>query len=180
MSHDPPKLYTNKPKKGQLKAKAKDFSLPAPNPSPSMAQSPSAPPKDSFFRRNKFVWPLILTVNVAVGAYLYVTTRKKSTDLEDDKVAVEEQTPAPIVNAAAIVPEKTPPIALEKTTPVLPTAEPLKIRQPIPADEQRELFKWILAEKRKVVPQNPSEKKRIDEEKAILKQYIRAKSIPVL
>ncbi|XXG48392.1 hypothetical protein AAC387_Pa02g2857 [Persea americana] len=81
---------------------------------------------------------------------------------------------------AAIVPEKTPPIALEKTTPVLPTAEPIKIRQPIPADEQRELFKWIRAEKRKVVPENPSEKKRIDEEKAILKQYIRAESIRVL
>ena len=117
---------------------------------------------------------------IHIAAYLYVTTRKKSTDLEDDKVAVEEQTPAPIVNAAAIVPEKTPPTALEKTTPVLPTAEPLKIQQPIPADEQRELFKWILAEKRKVVPENPSEKKRIDEEKAILKQYIRAESIRVL
>lgn len=114
------------------------------------------------------------------AAYLFVRTRKKATGLEDGEVAGQEQTPAPVVNAPAIVPEKTPPVAPEKTTPVVPAAEPMKIRQPIPADEQRELFKWILEEKRKVVPENPSEKKRIDEEKAVLKQYIRAKSIPVL
>lgn len=107
------------------------------------------------------------------AAYLFVRTRKKATGLEDGEVAGQEQTPAPVVNAPAIVPP-------EKTTPVVPAAEPMKIRQPIPADEQRELFKWILEEKRKVVPENPSEKKRIDEEKAVLKQYIRAKSIPVL
>ncbi|KAJ0815495.1 hypothetical protein HanPSC8_Chr17g0798181 [Helianthus annuus] len=56
--------------------------------------------------------------------------------------------------------------------------EPVKVREPIPLDQQRELFKWILEEKRKIKPKDPEEKKKIDEEKAILKQFIRAKSIP--
>ncbi|CAA7022265.1 unnamed protein product [Microthlaspi erraticum] len=51
-------------------------------------------------------------------------------------------------------------------------------RKPIPEDEQRELFKWILEEKRKIQPKDRKEKKRIDEEKAILKQFIEAKRIP--
>lgn len=56
--------------------------------------------------------------------------------------------------------------------------EPVKIYQPIPEEEKRELFKWILEEKRKVKPNNHEEKKQIDEEKATLKQFIRAESIP--
>lgn len=56
--------------------------------------------------------------------------------------------------------------------------EPVKVREPIPVDQQRELFKWILEEKRKIKPKDREEKKRIDEEKAILKQFIRAKSVP--
>ncbi|XP_010416972.1 PREDICTED: uncharacterized protein LOC109124854 isoform X2 [Camelina sativa] len=53
-------------------------------------------------------------------------------------------------------------------------------RKPIPEDEQKELFKWILEEKRKMEPKDRTEKKRIDEEKAILKQFIRADRIPKL
>lgn len=53
-------------------------------------------------------------------------------------------------------------------------------RAPIPEDQQRELYKWMLEERRKVKPRDAEEKKRIDEEKAILKQFIRAKSIPSL
>lgn len=51
-------------------------------------------------------------------------------------------------------------------------------RKPIPEDEQRELFKWILEEKRKVEPKDRKEKKQIDEEKAVLKQFIRAERLP--
>ncbi|KAG7584407.1 hypothetical protein ISN44_As08g038670 [Arabidopsis suecica] len=53
-------------------------------------------------------------------------------------------------------------------------------RKPIPEDEQKELFKWILEEKRKIEPKDRKEKKQIDEEKAILKQFIRAERIPKL
>lgn len=57
--------------------------------------------------------------------------------------------------------------------------EPVKVaRKPIPEDEQRELFKWILEEKRKIEPKDRKEKKQIDQEKAILKQFIRADKLP--
>ncbi|KAJ0239123.1 Transmembrane protein [Hirschfeldia incana] len=59
--------------------------------------------------------------------------------------------------------------------------EPVKVaRKPIPEDEQRELFKWILEEKRKVEPKDRKDKRRIDEEKAVLKQFIRAERVPKL
>ncbi|KAJ4890963.1 Uncharacterized protein Rs2_30711 [Raphanus sativus] len=59
--------------------------------------------------------------------------------------------------------------------------EPVKVaRKPIPEDEQRELFKWILEEKRKMEPKDRRDKRRIDEEKAVLKQFIRAERIPKL
>jgi hypothetical protein len=52
------------------------------------------------------------------------------------------------------------------------------VRAPIAEEQQREVFKWMLEEKRKVKPKNAMEKKQIDEEKYILKQFLRAKSIP--
>lgn len=59
-----------------------------------------------------------------------------------------------------------------------PIAEPIIKREPIPEDQQRELFKWILEEKRKIKPRDAKEKQKIDEEKALLKNLIRSKSIP--
>lgn len=59
-----------------------------------------------------------------------------------------------------------------------PVANPVIKREPIPEDQQRQLFKWILEEKRKVKPKDAEEKRRIDEEKALLKNLIRSKSIP--
>lgn len=91
-----------------------------------------------------------------------------------DKSVIEEDgakdAPATPVSTTASITEK----------PLLapPVTEVAKLRKPIPEDQQRELFKWILEEKRKVKPKDLEERKRIDEEKAILKQYIRAKSIP--
>ena len=67
---------------------------------------------------------------------------------------------------------------VEKPLPSPAVKEPIKLREPIPENQQRELFKWMLDEKRKVKPRDSEEKKRIDEEKAILKQLIRGKSIP--
>jgi hypothetical protein len=58
--------------------------------------------------------------------------------------------------------------------------EPVKIQQPIPEDRKLELFQWMLEEKRKIKPKDHQEQKQIDEEKAILKQFIRSKSVPSL
>ncbi|XP_028789785.1 uncharacterized protein LOC114745783, partial [Neltuma alba] len=74
-----PKLYANKPRKEQLKQareqqKAKAFSSPMSSSSSSamgtqQQQQQPPPPKESFVRRYKFVLPMILAVNLAVGGH---------------------------------------------------------------------------------------------------------------
>lgn len=85
--------------------------------------------------------------------------------------AAEEPPPTPPTPVA-------PPAQEEPIIITPPIARPVPMRQPVPEDQQREIFKWILEEKRKVKPQNRQEKKRIDEEKAILKEFIRSESVP--
>ncbi|CAN8271102.1 unnamed protein product [Cochlearia groenlandica] len=117
-----------------------------------------------------------------------VNTEAEKNDAENIKVAETKKSK----EAYSVLPEK------EETTPVLETdplleftdtadqsmfqtmaAEPVKVaRKPIPEDEQRELFNWILEEKRKVEPKDKKEKRQIDEEKAMLKRFIRAERIP--
>ncbi|KAF5727500.1 protein STU1-like [Tripterygium wilfordii] len=185
-----PKLYTYKPKKAQLKqcqAQQQGKGFTSPSPSPSMASSTSAapaqssaaasykkgfapppppqPPKESFARRYKFLWPILLTVNIAVGGYLFIRTKKK------DTTSVEEEVPEYVPSNPAAMTAKI----AEATLQAIKT--PTR-REPIPEDQQRELFKWMFEEKRKIKPKDPEEKKLIDEEKATLKQFIQAKSIP--
>ncbi|CAN6441758.1 unnamed protein product [Victoria cruziana] len=136
-----------------------------PPPPPSSAQVP----KESAARRYKFVWPVLLAVNVAIGAYLFLNANKK-----DEKEVAEVVGGAPVSTASATV------AVPEKTLPPEPTIVTAIPREPIPEDEQRNLFKWMLEEKRKVKAKNSEEKKHIDEEKAILKQFIRAKSLPTI
>ncbi|KAL2462575.1 hypothetical protein Fot_53812 [Forsythia ovata] len=185
-----PKLYTNKPKKAQLKQyQQQQASAPssmassgsstvsqaaatAPPPPPPPHQPPQ-PPKESFARRYRFLWPLLLVVNFTVGAYLFTRTKKK--DVATEEAGDHDVPTTPVSTSAASAATVT-----EKSPILPPVMEPAKLRAPIPADQQRELFKWMLEEKRKVKPKDPEEKKRIDEEKAILKQFIRAKSIPNL
>ncbi|XP_068336036.1 uncharacterized protein [Pyrus communis] len=167
MIEDGPKLYANKPKKAQLKQFQDQSSSPPSSSTMTSAQSssppPPPPPKESFARRYKFLWPLLLTVNLGVGAYLFMRTKKK--DIEEDMTTTVPTTA-----------QTTP--TTEKPLPSPTVTEPVKLREPIPEDQQRQLFKWMLEEKRKVKPKDPEEKKRLDEEKAILKQFIRAKSLP--
>ncbi|KAK9030894.1 hypothetical protein V6N11_032298 [Hibiscus sabdariffa] len=175
-----PKLYDHKPRKAQLKQfqqKGKDvpstpsgaaasYTLgqpPLPPPPP-----PPQPPRESFARRYKFLWPLLLAVNFTVGAYLFMRTKKKDTDVPEEDVD-----PNPPVSTTTLTTQVT-----ENPLPAPPITQHLKLREPIPESQQRELFKSILEEKRKVKPKDTEEKKRLDEEKAILKQFIRAKSIP--
>ncbi|CAK9174499.1 unnamed protein product [Ilex paraguariensis] len=174
-----PKLFTSKPKKAQLKHQQQHTSPPSASASASSmgtqatSKAPTPPPppqlpKESFARRYKFLWPLLLTVNLAVGAYLFMRTKKKDGGTEGEE--------SPEVPSAPVA---TPTVS-EKSPPPLPVMAPVKLHDPIPEDQQRELYKWLLEEKRKVKPKDAEEKNRIDEEKAILKQFIRAKSIPSL
>ncbi|KAE9584680.1 hypothetical protein Lalb_Chr25g0280681 [Lupinus albus] len=166
-----PKLYTNKPRKGQLKqfrvqhkpSPMPTHTAPPPPPPPSTPQPPPPqPPKESFARRYKFLWPMLLAVNLGVGVYLFMRTKNKDT-------SVEEKDPSPK--------EATTHIAATSVSSA-PITNPVIKREPIPEDQQLELFKWILDEKRKVKPKDAEEKRQIDEEKALLKKYIRSKSIP--
>ncbi|XP_004297602.1 PREDICTED: uncharacterized protein LOC101297430 [Fragaria vesca subsp. vesca] len=166
-----PKLYNNKPKKAHLKQfqDQQVFASAAPSSSTMHSSTPPPPPppqlpKESFARRYKFLWPMLLAVNLGVGAYLFMRTKKKETDVEEE-----------ITTAVSSVAQTT---ATEKPMPQPAITEPVKMRELISEEQQREAFKWILEEKRKVKPNNPEEKKRIDEEKALLKQFIRAKSLP--
>ncbi|KAJ4951340.1 hypothetical protein NE237_028172 [Protea cynaroides] len=172
---DGPKLYATKPKKAHLKQsnKAKEFSSPPSMETPAAAAPPTPPPeppKVPFARRYKFLWPLLLAVNLSVGAYLITRTKKKDVGIEDGETVVEVPS-TPIESTTTVT---------EKSLPTPPTVEPPKVHPPIPEDQQRELYKWMLEEKRKIKPKDQEEKKRIDEEKAILKQFIRSKSIPSL
>ncbi|CAI9767154.1 unnamed protein product [Fraxinus pennsylvanica] len=105
-------------------------------------------------------------------AYLFTRTKKKDLGTEEAESLNVPSTPVSTSAAGATVSEKSP------TPP--PVLEPAKSRAPIPEDQQHELFKWMLEERRRMKPTDPEEKKRIDEEKALLKQFIRAKSIPSL
>lgn len=96
------------------------------------------------------------------------------------KANKDEKTQGEVPEAAVT---STPTSTAISTASVSHTSQPPAIQEPvkpIPVDQQRELFKWILEEKRKVKTNDPQEKKKIDEEKALLKQFIRAKSIPSL
>ena len=106
------------------------------------------------------------------AAYLFMRTKKKDTGItEEDVSRVVGSTPVTTATFTA------PPVT-EKPLPAPSITQPVKLPEPIHESQQRELFKHILEEKRKVKPKDPEEKKRLDEEKAILKQFIRAKSIP--
>jgi hypothetical protein len=61
-----------------------------------------------------------------------------------------------------------------------PAPAPESVLPPLSEDEQWNLYKWILEEERKIKPRNATEKKKIDEEKALLKEIIRDKSLPRL
>lgn len=110
-----------------------------------------------------------------VVAYLFMRTSKKDTETaeeeEESKVAVAPPTSSSVPSTASMV-DKSP-----STTPVV---QPVIKREPIPPSQQHELFKWMLEEKRKIKPKDAEERKRIDEEKAILKQFLRVKSLPNL
>ncbi|KAK3134681.1 hypothetical protein QOZ80_5BG0409390 [Eleusine coracana subsp. coracana] len=130
---------------------------PAPPPPP-----PPPPPeaKKTFMRR---MFPFLLAANIFVGAYVLVRTYQKDSGEKDAATAT-----APTSSAATA------------DKPAEPIAPPRKVLPPIPEDEQRQLYKWMLEEKRKTKPRNAAEKKKLDEEKALLKEFIRAESLPSL
>uniref|UniRef100_A0A2P2QSI8 Uncharacterized protein LOC105637874 isoform X2 n=1 Tax=Rhizophora mucronata TaxID=61149 RepID=A0A2P2QSI8_RHIMU len=141
-------------------------------PSPSSPLSSSSS-KESLTKRYKPIWRILLISNLALGAYMFAQARKKNVQLEHRKVEKKgTEGKASVEDPSENITTNPIPEALLSPQAVS------KPKEPIPEDQQRELFKWILEEKRKLKLKDPEEKKRIDEEKAILKRYIRAKSFP--
>uniref|UniRef100_A0A7N0UXT9 Uncharacterized protein n=1 Tax=Kalanchoe fedtschenkoi TaxID=63787 RepID=A0A7N0UXT9_KALFE len=74
-SEPPTKLFAHKPKRAQIKKSqgnvAKDFSPQRASvpPPPVSSTPPSAPVKESFARRYKYLWPTLLAVNLAYGGF---------------------------------------------------------------------------------------------------------------
>ncbi|KAK6941382.1 hypothetical protein RJ641_026759 [Dillenia turbinata] len=134
---------------------------------------PQPPPTN--VQRIKLIWRILLISNLALGAYMF--SRKKDKQLETAKTTKELTSAEPVKATVEVHPTQ-----VEDEEPFfLPVFEPVKVqKEPIPVEQQRELFQWLLEEKRKIKPMDREEKKRIDEEKARLKQFIRAESIPDL
>ncbi|XVE54095.1 hypothetical protein DITRI_Ditri03aG0054100 [Diplodiscus trichospermus] len=142
-------------------------------------ETPPFSSKESRINRYKPIWRILLISNLALGAYMFAKARKKNSSAADNKPAKTgaEHGKSEIEADVSPAPVTTPSVYEEP--PILPVvAKPPKILEPIPEDQQLELFNWILEEKRKIRPIDLEERKRIDEEKAVLKQFIRAKSLP--
>ncbi|KAL7095952.1 hypothetical protein ACP275_10G054800 [Erythranthe tilingii] len=89
--------------------------------------------------------------------------------------------PIPASEAAPVPAAVTAPILIQEETVYFPPIpKHVIVRQPVPEEHQREIFKWILEERRKVKPLNQEEMKRIDEDKAILEEFIRSNSVPTI
>ncbi|KAI4335305.1 hypothetical protein L6164_013965 [Bauhinia variegata] len=143
-----------------------------------MAEPPHVPRTELLMKRCKLIWRLLLISNFALGAYLFARAkkrdtmeihRKKTQKLEKSK-ATAEVLPEPITDSMDSY--------YDEELLFLPDTMPIKVQNPIPEEEQRKIFQWMLEERRKRKPKDPLEKKQIDEQKAILKQFLRAKSVP--
>ena len=102
------------------------------------------------------------------------TTQKKSDEKEEEEIPVKTEEPGPLI------PKLTSPLTSAEAPEEAAIPPPRVILPPVPESQQRELFKWMLEEKRKVKPSSGAEKNKVNEEKALLKKFIRAESVPNL
>ncbi|KAJ7955883.1 Beta-mannosyltransferase [Quillaja saponaria] len=140
--------------------------------------SPPLPPKESVSKGSKVVWRVLLISNLAIGAYIFARARKKDSALVNSTSAEKAENSKAAVKVPSVPSTTSTTSIFEEELLPPPVTMPMKVRDPIPEEQQRELFKWMLEEKRKIKTKDPVEKKKIDEEKAILKQFLRAESVP--
>lgn len=144
-----------------------------------MGEAPPPAPATApglLMKRCKFIWRLLLLSNLALGAFLFASAKRR------DSMEINRRTAQKSHRSKASVEAPPDPttssIDLNYDDFFVPVTTPVQIQAPIPEEQQREIFKWMLEEKRKLKPKNPVEKKQIDEEKAILKHFLRTESIP--
>ncbi|XP_044356891.1 uncharacterized protein [Triticum aestivum] len=131
---------------------------------------PQPPVKGAIMRR---IFPFLLATNIFIGGgrtYKFLlNTYKRDQDKKNAETAAA---------AAAAAALSAPPAAVAK--PAEPAPPPKRVLPPLSEDEQRQVYKWMLEEKRKSKPRDAAEKNKINEEKALLKEIIRAESLPRL
>uniref|UniRef100_J3L1B4 Uncharacterized protein n=1 Tax=Oryza brachyantha TaxID=4533 RepID=J3L1B4_ORYBR len=103
--------------------------------------------------------------------YVFAKTYKRDQEKKNAQAAAAT---AAVAAAATFSPPATATAETAKPTP------PKRVLPPISEDEQRQIYKWMLEEKRKIKPHNAAEKNKINEEKSLLKEFIRAESLPRL
>ncbi|RCV26601.1 hypothetical protein SETIT_5G259000v2 [Setaria italica] len=136
-------------------------------------QAPSAA-KGVFMRR---IFPFLLATNVFIGVYVFAKTYKRDQDKKNAEAAAASAAVAALSSPETATAKAADPAPAPAPAPA-PT--PKRVLPPLSEDEQRQVFKWMLEEKRKIKPRDSSEKNKINEEKALLKEFIRAKSLPRL
>ncbi|GMH04073.1 hypothetical protein Nepgr_005912 [Nepenthes gracilis] len=154
-------------------------SPPPPPPPPPPLPPPTTPsvPTESIIQRYKVAWRTLIIFNLSLGAYMFVKAKHKDVGMKSGKTSPAE-VPSPPSES-----KTTTSLVIDEEREIEPSpaaAIPLKMQEPIREDQQRELFKWMLEEKRKIKPKDREDKKRIDEDKSILKQFSSAESIPPL
>jgi len=137
-------------------------------PDPATPPQPPSAAKGVFMRR---IFPFLLATNVFIGVYVFAKTYKRDQEKKNAEAA-----------AAAAAALSSPASATAKAEDPVPAPAPAPkiVRPPLSEDEQRQVYKWMLEEKRKIKPRDAAEKKKINEEKALLKEFIRAQSLPRL
>ncbi|KAH9317695.1 hypothetical protein KI387_019464, partial [Taxus chinensis] len=115
---------------------------------------------EPFLYRHRYLLSGLVLLNAGIGGYIFLENKKRATDV----VEVQDKIPE-------VVEDKT--VVKEEKGETLPSTSVVTAPPKISAEEQLQIWKWMLEEKRKIKAADPAEKKRIDEEKAILKQFIR-------
>ncbi|KAG4929608.1 hypothetical protein AAZX31_17G053700 [Glycine max] len=120
-------------------------------------QPAPVPPTGLLMKRCKFIWRLLLLSNLALGAYLFASAKPR------DSMEINRRTAQKSHKGKASVevsPEPTTSsIDFNYDDFLVPVTTPVKVQAPIPEEQQREIFQWMLEEKRKLKPKNPVEKK---------------------
>jgi hypothetical protein len=106
-----------------------------------------------------------------VTVYVFAKTYKRDQEKKNAQVTAAAAAAAALSSQASTTAKAPDPT---------PAPVPKRVLPPLSEDEQRHLYKWMLEEKRKIKPRNATEKNKINEEKALLKEFIRAESLPRL
>ncbi|KAK4258244.1 hypothetical protein QN277_007715 [Acacia crassicarpa] len=143
------------------------------------------PPTKLVTRRAKLIWRVFMISNFAVGALLFAMPKKKDVTETRTRKGHKSQKEKTTVEVPEPPTTTEPPITTTMMDSIFdddslyfPVSIPEEVRPSTTDEQQREVFKWMLEEKRKLKPKDRVEKKQIDEEKALLKRFLRAENIP--